>query len=214
MLVTGLGCGVGCNPQINYFLSSCVLYTSDGARRAFRPLVLFYAGKLGAVMLLSVLTSLLGRIILLDALAVYTQWVGLLLNLSFIAVGVVSIVKTAVREKKPCNGQCCAENSRFYTLTPIAVGALYGITPCAPFLMLLGYAAALSPVQSAVVSVIFTAANAVSPVILLAVMTGFLSGKLYHKLPSLAGTVRILVSAVLILIGVIRIAALLVGEWL
>ncbi len=207
MLVTGLGC----NPQINYFLSSCVLFISDGIRRAFRPLLLFYAGKMGAVLLLCLLTSMLGRIVLLDVLAAYAQWVSVLLNLSFIAVGIVTIIKTHCQTKKPCSGKCCQERSRFYTLTPVAVGALYGITPCAPFLMLLGYAAALHPVESAVVSVIFTAANAVSPIILLAAMTGFLSGKLYRKLPSLAGTVKCLASAVLIVIGVVRIAVLLPG---
>jgi len=151
VLITGLSCGVGCNPQINYFLSTCVLCSSVGMRKAFRTLLLFYAGKACSVLMLCILTSFMQKSIWMDHLVPAAFWVNILLNLSFIIVGGVSVWKTVRTDRKSCNCHCCPEKSRFYTLTPAAVGMLYGITPCAPFLMLLGYASALSPMQSIVI---------------------------------------------------------------
>jgi hypothetical protein len=83
------------------------------------------------------------------------------------------------------------------------VGAVYGITPCAPFLMLIGYAVGLNPVQSIVLGIIFTLANAVSPVLLLVAMMGVVSKKMYLSIPSLVLCVKVIVSTALILIGVV-----------
>ena len=209
MLVTGLGCGFGCNSQINYFLSSCVLFSSDGIRRAFRTLLVFYAGKLFSVLTLCLMTSLLGRCVLLDYFAEYVNAVSIIVNLSFIAVGIFSIIRVIQAKKHKCSCDRSPDKSRFYTLTPVLVGAVYGITPCAPFLMLIGYAVGLDPVQSIVLGIIFTLANAVSPVLLLVAMMGVVSKKMYLSIPSLVLCVKVIVSTALILIGSIRIYVLI-----
>ena len=82
----------------------------------------------------------------------------------------------------------------------MAIGAGYGISPCAPLLMMAGYAATLAPVTAFLTGCLFAVASAFVPMLLLMFLTGILSSKLYKEIPQYIGVFRLISYILLIII--------------
>ncbi len=65
----------------------------------------------------------------------------------------------------------------------LAAGFTYGITPCAPLLLMIGYCFILPVSLAGVTGVAFSLSSMVSPVLLLVVVTGALSKKMGKEIP-------------------------------
>ena len=63
------------------------------------------------------------------------------------------------------------------------MGVGYGISPCAPLLMIAGYAAMLPLGAALAVGAVFAVCSAVSPMLILLLVTGALSGRMYREIP-------------------------------
>ena len=63
------------------------------------------------------------------------------------------------------------------------MGAGYGITPCAPLILIAGYCAALPTLQAVAVGSVFAIASALSPMLLLLLISGVLAGRMYREIP-------------------------------
>ena len=63
------------------------------------------------------------------------------------------------------------------------MGAGYGITPCAPLILVAGYCASMPLMSAAFVGAVFAAASVVSPMLILLLISGVLAGRMYREIP-------------------------------
>jgi len=82
----------------------------------------------------------------------------------------------------------------------MAIGAGYGISPCAPLLLMAGYAVTLAPAAAFLTGCLFAAASAFVPMLLIMFLTGILSSKLYKEIPQYIGIFRLISYILLIII--------------
>lgn len=92
------------------------------------------------------------------------------------------------------------KKSRIRPLTLVGAGAGYGLTPCAPLILMAGYAASLSPANALISGSAFAASSALSPLLILAVLSGVLSGKLKKEIPQYLDWFRLGAYLILIVI--------------
>jgi len=64
----------------------------------------------------------------------------------------------------------------------VACGLLSGISPCAPLVVLMGYGAAVTPLQAVAMGIAFCLANSVLPLLVLVVFTGALSDAMFREM--------------------------------
>ena len=91
------------------------------------------------------------------------------------------------------------KDTRF--ISPFMIGIAYGITPCAPLILLLTESLAMNVWQKLLASVIFTAANAVSPVILMMIIAGVVSKKSELAKADTGNIMKMVSGAVMIISG-------------
>ena len=65
----------------------------------------------------------------------------------------------------------------------LVAGLTYGMTPCAPLLLMIGYCFTLPVSLAGATGVAFSLSSMVSPVLLLVVVTGALSKKMRKEIP-------------------------------
>lgn len=63
------------------------------------------------------------------------------------------------------------------------MGISYGLTPCAPLILMTGYAASLPLGYAAMLGVVFSLASTVSPMLFMLLFSGLLAGKVYKEIP-------------------------------
>ncbi len=182
----GLGCGTCCSPLISIFLSTYVVSHADGIKKGITAFLGFFLGKLSSITALCVISSVISTKFISDE-----GYIGSF-NLRFAAqicmsiIGLSMLIKWFAAGKKQNNCSSCkscqkTEGSGFFPMLFAGIG--YGITPCAPLLFMIGYCFTL-PVHMALISSIsFGAASALSPVLLLAAITGALSKRLSKEIP-------------------------------
>ena len=65
----------------------------------------------------------------------------------------------------------------------LCAGLTYGLTPCAPLLLIIGYSFTLPVALAGATGIAFSLASMASPVLLLTVITGALSKKMRQEIP-------------------------------
>jgi len=179
LVLIGSRCGIACSPSIGFVLSSNVLTYAKNIRNAFVSYLAFYTGKLLSVTALCMAVHIAGEAVIRIAEQAGSDHVNLILKAALVIAGLYYML-TAFRKDSHCTGSCaaCAPSCTDTKLiSPFCIGMAYGITPCAPLLLLLTESLAMTISQKLLASVIFTAANAVSPVILLIIITVLASGR-------------------------------------
>ena len=63
------------------------------------------------------------------------------------------------------------------------MGIGYGISPCAPLILMTGYAATLPLGFAALMGAVFAAASTVSPILFMLLISGVLAVKMYKGIP-------------------------------
>lgn len=183
----GLGCGACCGPLVSAFLSTYVVSHAGSAKNGAKSFAAFFLGKLVSVTILCALASILGaQFIGADG---YVGGFNLRVFAQFVmsAIGAVMAVRWALKriQARAC-GHChdCGERKLASGFLPmLAAGFTYGFTPCAPLIMVLGLAFTLPVAASALTGLGFAVASAVSPVLVLSLVSGALSKRLMRELP-------------------------------
>jgi len=184
----GLGCGTCCSPVISVFLSTYVVSHSNSVKKGIFSFVSFFLGKLTSVSFLCVAAAIIGRQFI-DS----NGYIGSF-NLRFAAqigmsiIGVVLAIKWAVKNihpEKKCEGctNSCKLNGKTGFWSMFTAGIVYGFTPCVPLLLMIGYSITLSAAFAGAIGTIFSLSSMVSPILLLAVITGALSKRMTKELP-------------------------------
>jgi|GEM_PF-2214231 len=209
----GVACGGACgNPMTKLFLASYLFTHSGKLKRTVWAFAAFYTGKIAAVVLLCVIAALLGSRIVSESGMMFGINLELVVQLLIFLFAVIligrwiyaNIIKprrAAVPNDKTACGSGCAEcenSCRQPTPAdqdpppaglpkklPLSVcGFISGISPCAPLILAVGYAATLSVLDAIIVGVVFSVASSLLPLVLLVVLTGLLSEEMFKDLPS------------------------------
>lgn len=183
----GLGCGTCCSPIISTFLSAYVVSHSGGVKKGVLSFVSFFFGKMVSVSLLCMAAALVSRQFISDSGYIGSFNLRLFSQVAMSVIGVVLAVRCflELKRKKKCGGcKECRKTAGKSGLVPMfAAGLTYGMTPCTPLLLMIGYCFTLPLPLAGVTGAAFSLSGMVSPALLLVVVTGALSKKMGKEIP-------------------------------
>lgn len=185
----GLGCGSCCSPFISLFLSSYVISHCKSIKRGILSFAGFLTGKISGIVLLCVLSSILGRQIVNTEGFMGDINLRLISQLIMSFTGIVMLIKW-IKEYRGLNKNKCADCSHHVNnkynkrIMPIYItGFAYGITPCTPLIIIIGYSFSLSVLNALLIGISFGIASILSPVIMLAIISGVFSKRITKEIP-------------------------------
>ena len=176
----GLGCGAGCGSSASAFLSTYVLSEGRGMGFALRQVLSFYLGKLAAVLVVCLGGAMVGQTLIQSD----GTLLGVPLGKAVCAVmlcAAIWLIYGWFRDRKGC-ANCRHCGGRLKAIPSFAVGMAYGLSPCAPLLMVLGYAAALTVPAALMLGAVFALASSLVPALLILALAGALSTKITAQL--------------------------------
>lgn len=176
----GIGCGAGCGSAASAFLTTYVLSEGKGLAASWRQVASFYLGKMLAILTVCAAGALIGQ--------AFIGADGMLFGLPLRKLVYLMLLTASLwllygwfRERKGCKGcRHCAGKARF--VPSLAVGLAYGLSPCAPLLMVLSYAALLSLPAALALGVVFSLASSLIPALLTLALSGALSLRVSEQL--------------------------------
>ncbi|MDE7330847.1 MAG: hypothetical protein K2O16_01205 [Lachnospiraceae bacterium] len=199
----GLGCGTCCSPIISTFLSTYVVSHAGSVKKGLLSFVSFFTGKMVSVSLLCVISALVSRQFISADGYIGSFNLRLFSQAAMSVTGVVMVIRWIFEWKKgkKCGGckQCGKSEGKSGVVPMLMAGLTYGMTPCAPLLLMIGYCFTLSVPLAALTGITFSLSSMVSPVLLLVVVTGTLSKKMRREIPDAVKWFR-LASYVLLMI--------------
>ena len=196
----GLGCGAGCGSAASAFLMTYILAEGKKIPDTLKQILVFYFGKLLAVILVCSAGAFAGRILIRQngSLIGFPLSKGVSLMLIVCAVW---LIYRWFRERKGC-ASCRHCRNAVRTIPSFAVGMAYGLSPCAPLLMVLGYSATLSVPGAALTAAAFTLASSFIPAILTLGLAGVLSRNIAVQLGKHLSTFRLIVYLLYLAAGI------------
>ena len=198
----GMGCGTCCGSGISAFLAGYMMTHAHNFREALGGFLKFYLGKILAVVSICLMTSLAGSRLLSDEGYLGRVPLAKVIDLCMIAAALwmlcdLLLEKSGRKSCAHCSHAGPGEGTDSLVQTPDAqntekkisgaaaflMGAGYGITPCAPLILIAGCCATMPFAHAAVVGAVFACASAVSPMLILLLISGVLAGRMYLEIP-------------------------------
>ena len=184
----GLGCGTCCSPIISTFLSTYVVSHSNGVKKGILSFVSFFFGKMVSVSLLCMVSALTARQFISDSGYIGSFNLRLFSQAAMSVIGAVMVIRWFLELKKRkdcrgCKGGCGGQKGKSGFIPMLMAGLTYGMTPCAPLLLMIGYCFTLPVPLAGMTGIAFSLSSMVSPVLLLVVVTGVLSKKMVREIP-------------------------------
>lgn len=183
----GLGCGTCCSPVISTFLSTYVVSHADGVKKGVLSFFSFFLGKMASVSLLCIVSALISRQFINENGYIGSFNLRLFSQAAMSVIGAVMIIRWffEVKRQKKCGGcKGCGKTEAKSGFIPILMaGASYGMTPCAPLLLMIGYCFTMPVPLAGLTGVTFSLSSMISPILLLVVVTGMLSKKMGREIP-------------------------------
>ena len=183
----GIGCGTCCSPVISTFLSTYVVSHSGGVKKGLLSFVSFFFGKMVSVSLLCVIAALVSRQFISEEGYIGSFNLRLFSQAAMSLIGVIMIIRwiTEWKKRKKCGGckQCEKTEGKSGAAAMLMAGLTYGMTPCAPLLLMIGYSFTLPAPLAAMTGIAFSLSSMASPVLLLVIVTGTLSKKMRKEIP-------------------------------
>lgn len=183
----GLGCGACCSPIISTFLSTYVVSHSGGVKKGILSFISFFFGKMLSVSLMCMISALISRQFISDSGYIGPFNLRLFSQAAMSVIGLILTIRwfLELKKQRKCSGcKECGKTVRKSGFVPmLAAGFTYGMTPCAPLLLMIGYCFTLPVSLAGVIGVAFSLSSMVSPVLLLVVVTGALSKKMGKEIP-------------------------------
>ncbi len=214
-LAMGLSCGTGCSPAISLFLSAYVVRCKGDTRRSLVSFAQFFLGKAGAVLLVCLTAALTGQTILNADGYLGKYSLGFLMPAFLAGTGIYMIWELA-RGRDGCHSchSCggCNNKETPVDRAPVVGGFIYGLTPCAPLVILAGYALAMNFGQAMVLAVLFSIASAFSPLLLMMLFMKLVVTRMQDEVPKLLIALRWVLSIVVAVLGIYLLARYLLGS--
>lgn len=187
----GLGCGTCCNPIISTFLSSYVVSHSGGVKKGVLSFLSFFFGKMCSVSLLCIVSAVTARQFIGRDGMIGSFHLRLFSQAAMSAIGILLAVrwflewKAEGKKHQTCGGckECGKQKGRAGVVPMFAAGLTYGITPCAPLLLMIGYCFSQPVLLAGMAGMAFSLSGMVSPILLLVIVTGALSKKMRSEIP-------------------------------
>ena len=198
----GMGCGTCCGSGISAFLAGYLMTHAQNFREALSGFFKFYLGKILAVVSICLMTSLAGSRLLSDEGYLGRVPLAKVIDLCMIAAALwmlcdLLLEKSGRKSCAHCSHAGPGEGADSLVRTPDAqntekkisgaavflMGAGYGITPCAPLILIAGCCATMPFAHAAIVGAVFACASAVSPMLILLLISGVLAGRMYLEIP-------------------------------
>ena len=189
----GMGCGTCCGSGISTALYGYLTTHMKNIKQSLRGFFDFFLGKFIAVITLCSIASVVGSNIIDDNGCVFGIRTGLIADSVMLIMGIWLLVEW-IRENnghkscKSCNG-CKDDNSnkrdnkKSNHAALIGMGISYGASPCAPLILMTGYAASLPLGYAAISGAVFAIASTISPMLFMLFISGILAGKMYKEIP-------------------------------
>lgn len=183
----GLGCGACCSPIISTFLSTYVISHANGVKKGLLSFVSFFFGKLLGVSSLCIVSAFISRRFISEDGYIGSFHLRLFSQTAMSLIGVIMVIRWIMelnRERK-CRGckSCGKQEGKAGVIPMLMAGFAYGITPCAPLLLMIGYCLAIPVPLAGLTGVTFGLSSMVSPILLLTVVTGAFSKKMKKEIP-------------------------------
>ena len=198
----GMGCGTCCGSGISAFLAGYMMTHAENFKEALGGFLKFYLGKILAVVSICLMTSLAGSRLLSNEGYLGQIPLAKVIDLCMIAVAFwmlydLLLEKSGRKTCAHCSRAGAEEETNTVMRTPdtqnfkkkisgaavFLMGAGYGITPCAPLILIAGYCASMPFAYAAIVGAVFAAASALSPMLILLLISGVLAGRMYLEIP-------------------------------
>lgn len=183
----GLGCGTCCSPVISTFLSAYVVSHSNGVKKSILSFISFFLGKMVSVSLLCMISALISKQFINENGCIGSFNLQLFSQAAMSVIGAVMIIRWLfdMKKQKKC-GSCkkCGKSEEKFRFIPILMaGVTYGMTPCAPLLLMIGYCFTMPVSLAGITGIVFSLSSMISPILLLVVVTGVLSKKMSREIP-------------------------------
>ena len=204
----GLGCGTCCGSGISAFLFGYLTTHTRNFQQSARAFLSFYLGKTAAVCIIFLISSRLGAAVMDENGYIGAVPVRTAADLVMIGTGVWLVIRW-FRERKA--GQCahchhCGETSDMEEKliaakkqgTPrhgvlLSLGAAYGASPCAPLILMAGYASTMPASSAVLAGGVFAFSSAMAPMLLLLALSGVLAPGIRREMPQYLDYFRLLV---------------------
>lgn len=145
------------------------------------------------MILLCCAASLVGSNFIDDDGRVFSIKVALIVDAVMLAMGIWFLIgwlreKRGVHSCKSCQGSKIDKAEKFteekaHHAALIGMGFGYGISPCAPLILITGYAATLPVGFAAILGAVFALASTISPVLFIILISGALAKRMNKEIP-------------------------------
>lgn len=187
-ITVGLGCGTCCSPIISTFLSTYVLSHANGMKKGVLSFVSFFLGKLISMTFLCAVAAIISKQFITADGYIGNFNLRLATQIAMSAIGISMALKWLIenthgqKECKSCQSyEGLKGKAGFWPM--LGAGITYGFTPCAPLLMMIGYSFTLPVILAGATGIVFSLSSMISPVLLLAIITGALSKRIQKEIP-------------------------------
>ena len=189
----GMGCGTCCGSGISTALYSYLTTHMKNMKQSFIGFSEFFLGKFIAVISLCCIASFLGSNIIDDNGCIFGVKTALIADIVMLSMGIWLLIgwireHRGLKNCKTCSG--CSDNharkaeyKKSNHAALIGMGISYGASPCAPLILMTGYAASLPMGYAALLGAVFAAASTLSPMLFMLLISGVLAGKMYKEIP-------------------------------
>ena len=189
----GMGCGTCCGSGISTALYGYLTTHMKNMKQSLIGFVDFFLGKFIAVISLCCIASVAGSNIIDENGCIFGIKTALIADTAMLIMGIWLLIGW-IREFhghkscKSCNG-CKSDKSKSQEYKKsnhaalIGMGISYGASPCAPLILMTGYAASLPLGYAALLGAVFAAASTISPMLFMLFISGILAGKMYQEIP-------------------------------
>ena len=210
----GMGCGTCCGSGISAALYGYLTTHTKDVKQSVRAFLDFFLGKFSAVIFLCCTASVIGKSVIDDSGRIFGLKAALVVDTVMLAMGIYFLTgwirekygKHSCKNCKGCKTEHLAEEKSHHGAL-ISMGFGYGISPCAPMLLITGYAATLPLGFAAVLGAVFAIASTVSPALFMMLISGILAKRMRSEIPQFIAWFRLGCYILLIIVfsvGLIR----------